>query len=414
MNDRLTEALYFRALDVEYQAGAFHAWHRKRLLNVAWLPHAWTARAAILSVLRWAKWLLPTLMPLWLFMVVPALALREAFIIWHARNQPSRAQQPLPEGCTLFLGSSIVAPLKEAAKVTELPTLYLQLPWRESTEALPAGMVRIDLAHLVRPSDLLHAFINVWGATAWYCLRPALWRLVLYNYMGFRWHLVRRLLKRIKPSAIWTSNHFDRWAIMIDGLNIPQKTMVQHGQLTLTSIAEVRAVCFEPKPKLQSTWRLLHFTQDALETFSKHIFNSPIIAHMAFSVDIDVFDPEPGAPVVLIIGAPHIHREQAADMRRLRQGFGDRIRLFYRPHPRACSNGIDTLLKEVGAHVEPNRVPRAAACMSYPSTLNSALDSRNIRPVFVFNYDDATQADSMRRDLHGHLARVLEDSISVG
>jgi len=402
-------ALYDRAIEAEGQLVAFHAWHRKGRRNADWLPHAWRLSGKALAGLQAIRWGLPLALPLWLGVVLPALALREARALRQAGRKSDGPAQSVPQGSSVFLGTSIADSLPSVGKVVALPEWFLALPWYPKPQALPDTMVVIDLVDLLKPWDLWRAFADVWTATTLDALRLRKWRRVLYSYMGFRWHLVRRVLDRIAPSEIWIANHYDRWAVLVDGLDIPYKTMVQHGKLTMTSTTEGgRTLGFGPTPKLSSHWRLLHFSPDALARFSELVFEIPPAEHAAFSLDFDIVDPTWPEPTVLMIGAPHIYRQQAAELRGLRAAFGDRIRLYYRPHPRADIKGIDQVLREVGAIVEPARLFRAAACVSYSSTLNDTLDRLAIMPLFVFDYESAQEIEAKRTALHAHLAWVLE------
>lgn len=398
-------SLYERALEAEAQLVAFHTWHRRAGRNISWLPHAWRLRESLITRLSNLRWLVPIGMPMWIFFILPVFALCEAWQMGQARRQATPETQRA--GRSVFLGTSISDMLPAVADGTSVPDIYLSLPWRTPPQTLPSGMKVIDLAGMVEPREVRVALAMALTSTLRHCLSPAKWHLILYGYMGFRWHLVYLTLKRIAPAELWIANHYDRWAILVDGLDVARKTMVQHGQLTMKSKTESITVGFQPYPKLQANWRLLHFTPNALSEFTDFVFNSPPYESVAFTPQFDVFDPETDRPVVLMVGSPHIHRNQMAELRALRRSFGFQFVLYYRPHPRAGTRSIQGALREVNATVTPLRIPRGALCITYPSTLNNYLIDLGISPLFEFDYGLNEKVIITRRSLHEYLAQRL-------
>jgi hypothetical protein len=402
-----TRSLYIRALKAEYQISNFTAWHYLKRDRVAWIPHAHLAHPFTIALASRIKWLLPALMPLLLLVVLPAYMLRDIARLRCAKRDLGLAQSML-NNCSIFLGSSISESLEPIACIETVPEIYLHLPWRQHPGKLPKGMACVDLIEVLQKHDIWRAAWETWITTAQICINPKYWHLIAYNYMGLRWHLVRKVLLQIKPREIWISNHYDRWAILVDGLEIPCKTMVQHGDLTMKSAVENRGVIFGPDPKLVSAWRLFHFTKGALEQFSQHVFARPTVGDQAFSMHYEVFSPETDAPILLIIGSPFLWAEQTSDIRFIVQKFGKKISLYYRPHPRTGMHDLPPILDEVGATVELRRLPKSIAIISYLSTLNQALEALDLAPLFVFDYRDEVDTKKLRQSLHQHLSQVLE------
>lgn len=398
-------SLYDRALEAEAQIVTFHTWHRRAVRNVTWLPHAWHVHESLIARLPMLSWLAPIGFIMWVFLILPMFALREAWQLGQARRRAP--PEPLMSGRSVYLGTSISDMLPAVAKSVPVPDVYLALPWRTLPQNLPFQMKVMDLAGHVQARDVRVALATAWTSTLRHCLTPAKQHLVLYGYMGFRWHLVYLVLKRIAPAELWISNHYDRWAILVDGIGVACKTMVQHGQLKMQSKAERITVGFKPDPKLKGHWRLLHFTPNALSEFTDFVFNSPPYEQISFAPEFEVFDTETDKPVVLMVGSPHIQRDQMAELKALRQAFGSRFVLYYRPHPRAGTRSIDATLQDVNATVVPRRLPRGALCITYPSTLNDSLERLGIAPLFDFDYSLTEEVIVTRKALHEHLAESL-------
>ncbi len=404
-------SLYDRALEAESQLVTFHTWHRRAVREMSWLPHAWRLRESLIVKLPMLYWLKPIGLTIWVFLVQPVFLFREVWKLCQARKQCSK--QTIALGESVFLGTSISDMLPTVAKSVPVPDVYLSLPWRTPVQNLPDQMKVIDLAGLVHPQDIGIALARTWKATLRHCVTPKKWHLILYGYMGFRWHIVYLTLKHIAPAELWIANHYDRWAILADGIDVSRKTMVQHGQLTMQSKTEGIAVGFQPDPKLTNSWRLLHFTPNALSEFSDYVFTSPPREQVSFSPEFEVFDPRTDKPVVLVVGSPHIYSEQMEELKALRQNFDSRIELFYRPHPRADTHSIDTILQEVKATVVPLRLPQGAICVTYPSTLNHSLENLGIKPIFDFDYGFTEKVIMTRHALYKYITHRLSSKSQV-
>lgn len=400
--------LYTRALQAEYQISDFNAQHSRCRFGLGWIPHAHLLPEKIAHAALSVRFLMPLGIFPWVVIFLPTIFLIQASSVF-LKKPWLRARPNLDKCDELFLGTSTVETLKSIERNFDLPRAYLHVPWREVPEGLPESLTKFNLVEIVTFLDILRALILAWVMTVNLCFRISTWKLLIYGYMGFNWTLVYYALTSHTIREIWISNHYDRWALMIDGLDQVKKTMVQHGQLEMPSLLNDRTVTFGPRPKLFSDWSLYFFSANGLQQFSEYVLANKPKRYFHFELEYALVGVDDDCPSVLVIGSPAIWREQARELVKLFDQFGPQISYYYRPHPRGGTPKIETKLTAIGAKVIVNRLPRVSAVITYPSTINVSLEEMDFAPLFEFNFRKQDGLEETRQKLYQYIGRILEE-----
>jgi hypothetical protein len=239
--------LFKRSLEAEYQITDYNACHYKGCDNVGWFPHSYLLPKRFLKILGIFSWLMPLLIPFWALLVLPIFLVKDCVgLVWQKRviRQPNNSSGLLSR---FFLGASTTETLQSVSRVETLPKTYLYLPWRQFPDDLPKSMRPLSLIDIITMRDLYRAVWVAWLEVIKLAMRPSSWGLVLYAYTSFRWFVVLFALLEKKPKEVWISNHYDRWAILLDGIDLDKKVMVQHGDLVMKSAIKNSFVIFGPE-----------------------------------------------------------------------------------------------------------------------------------------------------------------------
>ena len=221
-----------------------------------------------------------------------------------------------------------------------------------------------DYARIMRLSVISHCLLN---------LRSEFkgWR--LQSYTSWRWFCLRLAIERL-PGPFVTTEHFDRWAVLVDVVVQEAKrnkrnkklTLIQHGSVNAKSTASLNFALPTRLKSVDELWVYSIrdenvFRNEILSTrvgkistcyFSSKIYLTPIIFQSGVSV--------------LIVGHPlceEFHILLAAQLRSR-----GAIRIYYKPHPVAPqSKKINRLNWMV--FCEKSKYPIVDVVVSYPSTL---------------------------------------------
>lgn len=399
---------YKRALKIECQITNFQALHRVKYEGVAWLPHAQHLTPISAKVLSKIRLLVILCLPLYYLLALPILIVRDLAYIVNSKEKTSNLIIK-NDVQSLFLGTSIAEHLESISATNTVPNCYLKVFWRSPPRKLPKEIKSINFSDQIEPKDLGAALKKFIKYSLKISISPSLWHLNLYSYMGFRWLLMFEVIKKIGPSEVWISNHYDRWTVLVEYLELDTKVMVQHGLLDLWSKKENCDIYFEPSPKIRGDWCLYYFTKNALKEFTEHVFSRPPSSNFSFSESYQVFYPKTNEPIILIIGAPHLARLQLKEVQRLRAKFRKDVEIYYRPHPRATSGRLEKVLYELGVHIEREIFPAATVIISYSSTLNESLRKQITDAIYILDDINDRRTCDVQTNLDSYLAKLIRN-----
>jgi hypothetical protein len=140
---------------------------------------------------------------------------------------------------------------------------WLTLPWA----AVEAGKVEgpvVDVFSLLDSNDLRRAFWLSVRAVAILARRRRTRDWVLQSYTAMRWFCVYLALEKVGFVHLVTADHFDRWALLVDGLmsrkrvhgrgakaSEMQLTLVQHGDVRAAFRLALQVECCHPAVRVR-------------------------------------------------------------------------------------------------------------------------------------------------------------------
>ena len=224
---------------------------------------------------------------------------------------------------------------------------------------------KIDYRQIMRLAVISHGVLNSrsefqgWG---------------LQSYTAWRWICVRLAVAKL-PGPIVTTEHFDRWAVLVDMAVHSAKrnkrdkylTLIQHGSVNAKSLSA--SLNFTLPTRLKAVDELWVYSVLDENIFRNEILSSRVgklsIHYFSSKVSLTPIAPHSGVSV-LIVGHPlceEFHIMLAAQLRK-----NDAVRMYYKPHPVAPESkkirSLDYLI-----FCEKNEYPSVDMVLSYPSTL---------------------------------------------
>jgi hypothetical protein len=265
------------------------------------------------------------------------------------------------------------------------PLGWLTLPWAPVDTGKVSGPI-IDVFSLLDKNDLRRAFWLSVRAVAVLSRRPRLRDWVLQSYTAMRWFCVYLALEKGGFEHLVTADHFDRWALLVDGL-MSRKRVRARGvkssdmQLTLVQHGDVRALDqpassesrlpFVLRYKLNAVTRLYVFDEHSRLVFENDILASRCrvrgVEVQRYAPLIDLVSlPAEHKVKVLFVGHPICESIQIEVFKCMVEAF--KVSVYYKPHPTA---GMSALARSQGwTVIEDKRIfPAVDLIVSYPSTL---------------------------------------------
>jgi hypothetical protein len=156
---------------------------------------------------------------------------------------------------------------------------------------------------------------------------------VLYTYSAFQWFLLFISLKECKIEHVWISNHYDRYAKLVDTLGI-KYYLIQHGQLFFDNEkkSEISFPVFSEG--LTNCSKVYMFDINSNYYFKKYIssnykielINSPLKIKNYKEILFNL-------PTILIIGlGPYVNQHHEI-IKILNHKYSNKINIVYRFHP---------------------------------------------------------------------------------
>lgn len=342
------------------------------------VPH-WLRWAVRMPVLTRAIWSLGRI--LWLSGGAVAFFIVEFMKFDRLRRrqgQTSTQDFQHAEGAVLGF-STRVSDVLSPELTARMPKVWLTCPWTPQ-HAIPSGVKELPLIACISNSDLREAFFAAVSST--YVLardvRHSNW--ALQSYTALRWFLVRLVLDRIGGTLVMT-NHFDRWAVLVDrsiragrrrGVDGSRLVLVQHGTLSSMDTAPHGEELLKRLPTQLSCVDELYVYNSVEEAafrravLATEFCRSTLIVRYLKPTIVLADECLADCPRLLFVGHPLCEDFQADLYRALRNSV--RVFAYYKPHPKAR---MSPAMADVGWVVidNPGEFPRVDLLISYPSTL---------------------------------------------
>jgi hypothetical protein len=297
-------------------------------------------------------------------------------------------EKPVSDVPTYFI---LISPQAEKLLHTGSVSLHVDrlviFPWLQFKCRAPSNRILNPISLLGWP-DLLKALYLSIKASSRLNFKSPKW--ALQGYTAYRWFLAYLALSRLGKGHYIISQHFDRWAILVDALvadlnatmsSFGQSsglTLVQHGELkNLSGLGNPEELPFRLPNPLVAVSRLFAFDQSSVRLFLKSIVKSAPETNL-FEPKIELSSlPESDLPDVLIVGHPSCKALHTHIYRSL-QEMGCQFHGYYKPHP--------TMPKDLAYPgwtiiTHANTYPNVDLVIAYPSTLARQYNLAGIQTV---------------------------------
>lgn len=213
----------------------------------------------------------------------------------------------------------------------------------------------------------------------------------LYSIFFFDLIVVARVFEKVgKLDALYTGDHFDRWAVLLDLISgdkarIGKFSVVQHGGLKDSN----GHFPIKLAVKLKSVDHLYCYDEGSYCVFKNSIIDGGkefSVKYFKNSIALSEVTDFDGA-TVLIVGSSLCFDFHIEVYKSLFIFFGDNLRVFYKPHPTQELKNTDK--EDWQIILDPYFFPKVDLVISYPSTLVEQYKEHNI-PVIVHSIS-ATQ-----------------------
>lgn len=274
----------------------------------------------------------------------------------------------------------------------QMPRQWLELPWMplsglpDDAEVIPA-MTLLDEADIARSLELATLAHRALQG------RRRLSGCGLQTYSAWRWFFARLAVDKL-PGPLLTTEHFDRWAVLVDGSVFSTRHQQPTRRVTIMQHGSVNADGPQPGLGIRLPTRLR--AVDQLHTYSAadaDVFKRDILSpHCAASEPAQTFYlpmmtltdlAQPGRPAVLFVGHPLCEAAQCALMYELQRSVD--LQAFYKPHP---AIGASKRIAALPWTIIKSRsiFPRVDVIISYPSTMVAEYATHDI-PAVVHQMD---------------------------
>jgi|GEM_PF-6099783 len=234
------------------------------------------------------------------------------------------------------------------------------------------------------------------------CFRKGRWPYMVQSYDNFRWFMSYWCLQEIlnqKPSEFWFSNHFDRWAVLSDGVEGPtSRTLFQHG-------------LFEDQlyvPQRLSNVDTFYYLRKASVAFFKEGIFAPGLCPKerafleAFQVNTELYHNKS----VLIIAQPHVFGKEKEIAERL-NSHPSVEKIYIKPHPLYSDEKYRNLpLDKLEVVTE---APKIDVAITFASTLGAKYENLGTPVVWHRGLSIVETIDQAI----GHLEKALTNSESL-
>lgn len=275
-----------------------------------------------------------------------------------------------------------------ARHIANPPRQWVELPWLPLTN-LPPGAEILPAMSLLDEADvrrslalarIAHRALNGRRGTSGWGLQ---------SYTAWRWFLTRLAVDKL-PGPLLTVEHFDRWAVLVDGSvqrslhRQPKRrlTVMQHG--SVNADVTPRGLGLRLPTRLRAVSHLRAYSAADVEVFKDEILSHRLAER---GLDVSFYRPSvmltdmPRAgdqPRILFVGHPLCEPAHCALLQALRR-HGD-FQIFYKPHP--ANRASKHIGEQSWTMVEGRSVfPRVDLLISYHSTMIAEYAAHDIAAV---------------------------------
>lgn len=268
------------------------------------------------------------------------------------------------------------------------PRQWIELPWLPLSD-LPTGAEALSVMALLTDKDIERSLTLANLAHRALQRRRGMSEWGLQSYTALRWFLVRLGVDKL-PGPLLMVEHFDRWAVLVDGSvrqsrsHKPKRhlTVMQHGSVNADKTP--RGIGLRLPTRLHGVNHLRAYSPADVEVFKAEILSPRCgtsgldVSFYSPSVTLTDLTTTVRSPSVLFVGYPLCETAHCALLAALRQKGSWQI--FYKPHPaNPASAHIGALPWTL---VEGRSVfPRVDLLISYPSTMVSEYATHDIPAV---------------------------------
>ncbi len=277
-----------------------------------------------------------------------------------------------------------------------IPKQWIEFPWLPLNN-LPNDAEVLPALELLEPAEIQQSFVLATWAHFIIQHRLGVSEWGLQSYTAWRWFFARLALDKL-PGPILSTEHFDRWAVLIDGSirwsrgrkSMRCHTIVQHGSVNADSTP--RGLGFHLPTRLAMVTHLCAYSAADIDVFRREILSPRCAANINVSfycskISLVALARPGGAPSILFVGHPlceSAHCELLASL--LKNGDWQ---LFYKTHPTIPSR--PALLKLPWTVLQERQAfPCVDLLISYPSTMVTEYAAHGI-PAIVHSMDVSPQ-----------------------
>lgn len=280
-----------------------------------------------------------------------------------------------------------------ARHIDPAPRQWIELPWLPLSN-LPTGAEAISVLALLNASDIERSLTLATIAHRALQNRRGMAEWGLQSFTAWRWFLVRIAVDKL-PGPLLTVEHFDRWAVLVDGsvrrtyVRQPKRrlTVMQHGSVNADKTP--RGLGIRLPTRLRAVNHLRAYSPADVEVFKAEILSPRCgdsgldVSYYSPSVTLSDMTTTEGPPSILFVGHPLCETAHCALLAALRQK--GNWQLFYKPHP---ANPASAHIRALPWTVVEGRsvFPRVDLLISYPSTMVTEYATHDI-PAVVHSID---------------------------
>lgn len=280
--------------------------------------------------------------------------------------------------------------------IDSAPRQWIELPWLPLSN-LPIGAEVLSITALLNDADIKRSLTLATLAHQLLQRRRGMSEWGLQSFSAWRWFLVRLAVDKL-PGPLLMVEHFDRWAILVDGSvrrssNFRQTrhlTLMQHG--SVNADVTPRGLGFSLPTRLSAVKHLRAYSAADVDVFRAEILSPHLgdggldVSFYRPSITLTEMASSEGTPSILFVGYPLCEAAHCALLKALR--LEGHWQVFFKPHPTCPAT---TLVRDLPwTFVEGRTVfPRVDLLISYPSTLVAEYAAHDI-PAVVHRMDVTT------------------------
>lgn len=302
---------------------------------------------------------------------------------------------------------------------------WLTVPW-VGADCLHANDKKRNVFDFLNWSDFVKAYVLSVCSTYLMLRKPVTRPWVLQTYTAYRWYCVRLALSKIQYDHFLMADHFDRWAVLVDGLvsqrrlhankvNVkkPKLTLVQHGELKSLEHSNdaSKKLPFRLYYRLNAVNRICVFDEVSAEIFKGDVLSARCVDNGVvasfFNKVISLMPLTKGEKAeLLFVGHPMCEEIQISILTQLRKKY--EFIAYYKPHPTAgCGKAVCLQSWQV---IRDNQLfPKVDLLVSYPSTLVREYSNAGVPAVLHQLQSDENQDASILSQIESELHRLAAE-----